>query len=464
MVAQPAIQSAARQTSIPVVPAPRNIVETVARTAAIASDPIAYFSRLHAEYGRTFWLTLTGIQRVVVSSPEGMYDLFVGQAAKIHKSASYTDRSRGVGRFLGNGLLLSDGDLWKRQRKLVAPAFHHKRIVNYADTMANITADVVGMWHDGEALPMKKMTSLITMRVIARTMFDFDMTDMQNPDFLTVIDTVDAIQAKMGLISVPNWIPTPKELKARRSEKEIDVLLARLINERRASGEDRGDLLSMLIASRDEDNVGMDDALLRDELLTIFLAGYDTTSNALSWALYLLSQNPEQEARLHEETDRVLGRGKNARLPTLADLENLKYTDRVIKETLRIYPSAWAVGRRIMESTEIGGHYMPAGTEVLAAIVLTHRDPALYPDPMKFDPDRFTPENESKLLRGAYVPFSSGPRVCIGNSFASMEARLALATIVSRYTARPQAGYKMKEIPTSTLNPSQDMPMTVHAR
>ena len=259
---------------------------------------------------------------------------------------------------------------------------------------------------------------------------------------------------------LPKWIPTPGHIQARRAEKDLDEIVYGYINDRRKTGDDKGDLLSMLLLAEDEDGNRMTDKQVRDEAVTLYLAGHETTSNAMTWTFYLLEQNAEAEAKLHAELDDVLG----GRTPTLADLRNLPYTEMVLKESMRLLPPVYGVGREAVEEVEIGGYTIPAGSNVGLHFYRAHRHPDFWNDPEKFDPERFSPENEKNIPRYAYMPFGGGPRVCIGNSFAMMEAQLLLATIAQHYKLRlaPEANVVLD--PKITLRPKHGMPMTLHKR
>jgi cytochrome P450 len=259
---------------------------------------------------------------------------------------------------------------------------------------------------------------------------------------------------------IPEWLPTPGNRLRRAAVRALDEIVLGLIDERRASGEDRGDLLSMLMQARDDAGQGMTDQQLRDEAATLVLAGHETTANALTWTWYLLAQHPEVEARLHAELDVVLG----GRPPTVEDLRRLPYTDMVIKESMRLYPPIPSFGRQAVEASEIGGYPVPKGLIILLSPNVMHHDPRWYPEPDLFRPERFSKENEQLLPGYAYLPFSSGPRVCIGNSFAAMEAVLVLATIAQRYRLRLVPGHPVVPQATLTLRPKHGMRMVLEPR
>ena len=255
-------------------------------------------------------------------------------------------------------------------------------------------------------------------------------------------------------------MPTPQKFRADRAVRELDRIVYGMINERRASGEDKGDLLSMLLLAEDEDGSRMSDKQARDEAVTLFLAGHETTANALNWTWYLLAQHPEVEAKLHDELDTVLA----GQPPTLDDLKRLPYTEMVMKESMRLYPPAWSFSREALEDIQLGDYTVPKGSVVAILGYLTHRDPRWWDAPEAFMPERFSEENEANIPRYVYIPFGGGPRICIGNSFAMMEARLLLATIASRYRLALSPGQKVEPQPLITLNPKNGLPMTLRVR
>ncbi|MGB1286828.1 MAG: cytochrome P450, partial [Aggregatilineales bacterium] len=291
------------------------------------------------------------------------------------------------------------------------------------------TVDMLSTWQDGVTLDVNEEMMRLTLLIVAKTLFDADATADAN----RVAEVLDVImEASNAVDFLPNWIPTRAHLEQKRALNDLDDIVYGYINDRRASGEDKGDLLSMLLMAEDEDGERMTDKQVRDEAVTLYLAGHETTSNAMTWTWYLLQQNPDAEAQLHAELDTVL----QGRTPTMADLRNLPYTEMVIKESMRLLPPVFGVGRTAIADVDIDGYTIPAGSGVVLHFYRTHRHEEFWENPEKFDPQRFNPENEKSIPRYAYMPFSSGPRVCIGNSFAMMEAELLLATIAQQYTLR----------------------------
>jgi cytochrome P450 len=430
----------------------------VLRASQHFSNPLNGINKLHQQYGDSYSLTVAGTTMIMLSRPEHLHTVLVEQADAFHKDADYTDPNQGLARFVGKGLLTSDGALWKRQRKLVAPALHARRIAAYAETMTTYSDLMLERWADGQRLDVAREMMHLTIRIVAKSLFDVDMHGEQAEPIFAAMRELQEMQGGISLL--PTWLPTPSELRRRKSIRDMDALVYRIIAERKASGTDTGDLLSMLVAARDEDGQPMDDRQIRDEAVTLFLAGHETTANALNWTFMLLAQNPHVEAKLHAEIDQVLG----GRLATLSDLDHLPYTEQIIKEAMRLYPPAWTVSRLAIRDVQIGEYFVPANTRVGMHIYHTHRLPDLWDSPDTFDPDRFSPERERQIPRYAYLPFGGGPRVCIGNHFAMMEAKLILATIASRYQLRLAPGQTVGMDARITLNPAGGLPMTVQAR
>lgn len=421
-------------------------------------DQLATMLKLRDQYGPTYTVTVGGERIVVFTQPAHLHAILVEHAESFYKDADYTDERRGLARFVGRGLLTSDGALWKKQRKLVAPAFHAKRIASYADTMTAYTSALVDTWRDGETRDIASETAALTIRIVGKTLFDVDATGENAAPVLSAMETIQDMQGAITLL--PEWVPTPANLRRKRSLRELDRLVYGIIEERQANERDRGDLLSMLVAARDEHGQPMDAKQIRDEAVTLFLAGHETTANTLNWTFTLLAQHPDIEAALHAELDSVLG----GRAPTLGDLEHLNYTELVIKESMRLYPPAWSVGRVAIDDVQVGEWTLPKGTRAGIVTYMTHHDPALWEHPERFDPLRFAPEREGNIPKYAYLPFGGGPRVCIGNHFAMMEAKLLLAGIASRYQLRLSQGHSVEMLPRITLNPKGGLPMTLVTR
>ena len=423
-------------------------------------DPMGFLLDAFHTYGDLFSFRIGPNRIFVVSRAELIQDVLVKQASKIRKA----DFNRGLlSRFLGQGILTSDGDFHRSQRRLVQPAFHSQRIQNYANVMVRYAQDMMDSWQPGQHLNIADEMMRLTMYIVSKTLFDSEVGGDGNRagEAIAILQGLTVEDFKAGFM-VPMWVPTARNGRIRASTRQLDEVVLRFIADRRASGEDRGDLLSMLLLAQDEDDGRtMSDQQVRDEAATLFAAGHETTSNALTWTWYLLSQNPAAEAKLHAELDRVLA----GRSPLLADLENLPYTEMVIKEALRLYPPAWVLMIRTpREPLALDGYTINPGEWIFVAPYVTHRNPAYFPDPETFEPERFSPEREAEIPRYAYFPFGGGPRVCIGNSFALMEARLILATVAQRYQFAVDPGYEIVPQPEITLSIQGGLPGTLSAR
>ncbi len=388
------------------------------------------------EYGEIAQFNFGPFKFVLISNPEMVREVLITQAKNFPKGNRDV---RLLSRVLGKGLVTTNGDEHKRQRRLSQPAFHHRRIASYADTISDY-ADVVGSdLVPGQTINMAEEMEALTMYIVSKTLFDVDMEEMveRSAEIGHSIDVLQTLADKNfdKLFNLPMWIPTPDNIKNRRARKVLDSTISAIMQERREAGEngvakDTGDLLSMLMLATDEDGSFMSDVEIRDQLLTLFIAGHETTSNALLWTWYLLSQHPEVEEKLHAELDQVL----NGRLPTMEDLKSLPYTEMVLKESMRVLPPVWSLNARVaLEDTTVMGYPIPKGVQVFVSPYVLHHTPQNFPDPERFDPERFSPENIDQIHKYAWIPFGAGGRVCIGNSFAMMEAQLILATLAQRY-------------------------------
>jgi cytochrome P450 len=439
-------------------PPPANNLLAILRTIwTFRGNTIEVFRKLQDQYGDTYMFQFGDDHSFMTSHPDLIHEILVTKASSFHKDRDLKNRKYGLSRFLGNGLLISDGEFWKRQRRLAAPGLHAKRIEAYAQTMVDYTLNMLDGWSDGARLDVSHEMTALTMKIVAKSLFDADVSGIVE-QVGEALKVVQSIAGPPPLI--PTWIPTPGELSKRQTRRDLDKIIYGIVADWRKHGEDKGDLLSMLLLAEDEDGRHMTDEQARDEIVTLFLAGHETTANTLNWTWTLLSQNPDVEVKLHEELDTALA-GKP---PTLADLPRLTYTDWVVKESMRLYPPAWIVGREAIEDVQIGEYFMPKGSQVNCIFYFAHHDPRWWDEPEQFQPERFSPANEANFNKRAYTPFGGGPRVCIGNSFAVMEARLLLATIAQRYSLSLAPGQSVEMNPMITLNPKGGLPMTLHLR
>jgi cytochrome P450 len=363
---------------------------------------------------------------------------------------------------LGEGLLTSEGEFWRTQRKLMQPAFHRERIAAFGDLIVDFTERLIASWSDGQTRDLQADMMRLTLEIVAKALFGAELGG-ESAEVGAAMETLmhNFAASTASPIIVPRWLPTPSNLRTAAAVRRLDRVLYQIIARRRASGGDGADLLSMLLQAQDEESGRqMTDRQLRDECMTLFLAGHETTANTLSWTWHLLSQNPEAEARLHAELDRVL----EGRRPTLADLPRLPYTDGVVNEALRLYPPAWMLGREANEPLELGGYRIARGTTIFLTACVIHRDPRWYDDPDAFRPERWADGLLQRIPRYAYFPFGGGPRICIGNSFAQMEAALVVATIASGYRLRTAPGASVEPLPSMTLRLARGLKMSLSKR
>ena len=421
-------------------------------------NPLEFFARLARTYGDISSYRMAGEQLFLVNEPKLIRDILVTHNRNFTKSRGL-ERSK---RVLGQGLLTSEGAMHLRQRRLMAPAFHRDRIAGFADLMVGYGDRLRRGWRDGATLDIAGEMNRLTLSIVGKTLFGVDVESQA----AVVGEALTAVMESFWLMMLPladmlERLPVPRLRRARIARARLDAIIYRMIAERRASGRDHGDLLAMLLSAQDEDEGGgMTDQQVRDEAMTIFLAGHETTANALMWTWYLLSGAPEVERRLHDEVDRVL----QGRLPALADLPQLHYVERVVTESMRLYPPAWIIGRRAIEAYPLGDYLAPPRAILVMSPYLMQRDPRFYADPERFDPDRWTPEFRAALPKFAYFPFGGGPRQCIGESFAWMELVLLVATISQQWRLRLVPGHPVVPQPLITLRAKHGMRMTVEQR
>lgn len=401
---------------------------------------------------------------VLISGPDQIAHVLKTNSRNYQKSENY----RPVRLVTGNGLLTSDGEFWRRQRRLVQPAFHRHRVADLATMMVAHTDRMVERWR-GSYLPAGRPFSLfsemieLTLAIACKALFGAEV-EGRTTKVLQAQPVLGAyVDSRMGLYPrLPVWLPTPANRRYRRALADLDALIYAIIDERRAATcAPRDDLLGLLLAARDErSGGGMTERHLRDEVATLLLAGSETTAVALTWTLWLLANNPPVEARLHEELDRTLC----GRPPTLEDLPRLAYTHQVLYESMRLYPPAWILSRSPLADDKVGGYRIPAGTTVLISPYVTHRSPRYWGDPELFDPDRFLPERAASRPQFAYLPFGGGPRKCIGDRFATTEAVLVLARTASQFTIRPAPGVRPQPWPLVSLRPDTGVPVFLAER
>jgi cytochrome P450 len=420
------------------------------------NNPLEYFTRVARDYGDVAGLRVLNFKTIFVNHPDLIEEVLVTNARKYSKGRVL----RANRHVFGEGLLTSEGEFWLRQRRLAQPAFHRARIASYAATMVEYAQRMLEGWRDGEERNAHQEMMRLTLQIVGKTLFDADV-ERDAQEVGKSLELLLEIGANFRrAIFVPHWLPTAANFRMKREIAQIEKILYRIIGERRASGRDAGDLLSMLLAAQDDDGSRMTDRQLRDETITLFLAGHETTASTLSWTWWLLAQNPTVEAKLHAELDGVLG----DRLPTLDDLPKLIYTGHVITESLRLYPAAWGLARLAVEDHEIAGYPVTKGMGVAMAQWVVHRDPRWYDAPEEFRPERWEDDLMKRLPRFAYFPFGGGPRQCIGNTFAVMEATLILATIARKFRLRLVANHSVAPLASITLRPRHGVRVIVEGR
>jgi cytochrome P450 len=422
-------------------------------------DPLAFFLRGWRQYGDVLKAKAGPYDYFAIVDADAVHHVLVENAKNYVKSPSY----RGLRAVLGNGLVTSEGDFWRRQRKLAQPAFHRDRLAGFATTMVSDTRAMLDRWATGDParpLDVHHEMSRLTFRIVGHTLFSIDLDSDSEALGPVVAEALRGANDEAStLLPLPMWVPTPRHLRLQRVVRQLDQLVYKIVGERRAaagSASSHDDLLAMLMSARDEETrEQMTDRQLRDEVLTLVLAGHETTANALTWTFYLLSRHPDVARRLATEVRGVLG----GRAPGLQDLPTLPYTKAVIEESMRLYPPVWAVERRALGDDVVAGYHVPAGSIVGICSYALHRHPLHWQNPEGFDPERFLPGRTESRHRYAYIPFGGGPRACIGNGMAMMEAQLVLAMIAQEVRLELVAGQSVEAEATVTLRPRSGVMM-----
>lgn len=448
-----------RRWTTPRPPGPRGAL-VMGMLPAFRRDPLGALEEARGAWGDIVHARIGPAHMLMLNHPDLVEQVLLLQQSKFVKDPV----THSLRYALGDGLLTSEGEVWKRQRRLCAPSLKKKHMGSYADSMVSCTLRQV------DAMPARSERDVhadmmrLTLEIVAETLFGASLETESGRKVGHAVDVFmeSFVQdARSWRRALPGWVPTQARLRARRAASEIDDVLYGIIRRARARQEPGDDLLSRLIEARDEDGGQMDDRQIRDEAVTIFVAGHETTALTLSYALYALALDPAVQARLHAEVDAVLG----GRAATMADYGALTFTQAVVQETLRLYPPAWAIGREAVEEVEIGGYRMIPGDQCLASPWVIQRDPRWFTDPLRFDPARWLePGFKEGLPRFAFFPFGGGARICIGNHFALMEATLALATWLQRLEVAPVAGFELQVFPAVTLRPVQGVRLHVKRR
>jgi cytochrome P450 len=429
--------------------------------AAFRRDQLRFYEASFRDYGDVVETKMGPYRTLLVYHPDAIEELLVTRNRDFIKSPGI----QLLRPLLGDGLLLSEGDTWLRQRRLVQPAFHRQRVAGYGAVMADFAARHAAGWTDGAEIEVYGEMMAVTQAIVGKTLFDADVAGGDAHEVAEAARVLaEDFAARLGSVVarlIPTWVPTPSNLRSARAIRHLDAMVGRIITARRASGEDRGDLLSMLLQAQDaDDGARMTPRQVRDEVMTLFLAGHETTAVTLAWTWYLLARHPEADARLGEELTAVLG----GRPPAVADLPRLTYAGMVVTEAMRLYPPAYGLGRQATRATELGGHAVGASDVIIAPTWVVHRDPRWFADPLAFRPERWAGDLAQRLPRFAYFPFGGGPRQCIGNAFAQMEAVLILAAIAQRYRLTLTPGQNVKPTPYVTLRPEPGIRMRLARR
>ena len=421
-------------------------------------DPLAYLARARRERGGFARLPLGPVTPFLVSEPALIEHVLVTDNKSYMKDFFMQLLANEA---VGRGLLTSEGDFWRRQRRLAQPAFHRERIAGYATTMIRCAERYADTLRPGQDRPLHRDMMELTLHIVAQTLFGDD-EHIPTEEVGASLDVLMAHYADNLLLAFPalrSW-PLPANRRFRKAVARLDEILLSMITRRRGS-HGRNDLLAMLLSAQDDDGSRMTDRQLRDEVITLFTAGHETTGLALSYAFFLLSQHPQAAATLQAELRSVLG--PERRPPTFADVPALRFCEAVVSETLRLYPPAWIVGREAAVDTTLAGVAIPRGSQVWMSQWVVHRDPALFPDPDKFRPERWLDGLQKRLPRFAYFPFGGGPRLCIGSSFAMVEATLVLATLARRFAFRVTPKLPLALLPSITLRPRDGLPARIEA-
>lgn len=427
-------------------------------------DPLDFLTKCAEKYGDVVRIRFEKKNEIfLINHPHYIKDVLMN-SNRIFAKGYQKDPIMSL--LLGNGLLTSEGDFWMRQRRLLAPAFHHQRIDSYSEVMVSFAERMAVSWEDGEIRDIHADMMKLTMEIVVKTLFDTDLHE--NGDelshaletVLTEFNTQLTSSFRRILSLLPFKIPHSGDLRLNEAVEHLERFIYHVIQERRVHNEDRGDLLSMLLQAQDDDGSKMSDTQLRDEVLTLFLAGHETTANTLSWTWYLIAQSPEVEEKMLAEIENVLG----SRNPNISDLSQLVYTHHVIKEAMRLYPPAWIISREALVDCEFGGYHIPAGSEVSMSQWVMHHDSRYFDEPLKFKPERWQDDLEKNLPKYAYFPFGGGPRICIGNNFAMMEAVLLLVTIIRHFRFELFEKDRVLLEPSITLRPKHGIKVLLRAR
>ncbi len=407
-------------------------------------------------YGDIFTLKVPTVRYYILNHPDLIEDVLVRRHRLFRKHRTF-DALRPL---LGEGLLTSEGDFWRRQRKLMQPAFHQQRLAEYARIMTAQAGRRMELWEGRGLLDLHAELMALTLEIVCECLFSTQVSNHVQDVSRSLDVMMQRFEKYLHSVFRANWIPTPGRLRYQREIERLNSIIFEIIQRRREQGDDQGDLLSLLLDLRDEDGQGMTDRQIKDEAMTLFVAGHETTANALAWSWHLLAGHPGVEEKLNEELDRVL----EGRPPQLSDLARLAYTESIVKESMRLYPPAYFIGRLAIEPLTLGGYDLAAGATVGMSPFVAHRDPRFWEGPEEFRPERWMSGECEDLPKFAYFPFGGGPRVCIGNAFAMMESILLLAMIGQRCKFAPLSEREVVVWPSVTLRPKGGLWMEIIQR
>jgi len=448
--------SAIKKSNLP--PGPKTKIP-LGHLFSFRRDSIGFLKRIAGEYGDIVHFKIGPIRIVLLNHPDLIKEVLTTQHRNFVKGRPLEMAKE----LLGEGLLTSEGDFHKRQSRLIQPAFHRSMIESYVPALTKCVTQLMDSWKENMTVDVKEEMTNMSIAIAGKTLFGSD-TQQEAEEINQALDTATSL---FGRIPLPFSefllkLPLPGTLRFNKAKARLDKTIYRMIDERRRNKVEKGDLLSLLIGSQDEesDEGRMSDQQVRDEAITLFLTAFDTTSTALTWTWYLLSQNPEAEDELHEELDRVL----NGRLPTVHDIAQLKFTKMVFGESMRLYPPSYVIPRQAVEDFPIDKYIIPGGSIILLSPYLIHHDPRFHPDPEKFDPHAWDDHSHGMNSKYEYFPFSRGPRSCIGEPFAWMQGILVLATIAQFWHMKLVPGHPVELLPLINLRPKHGMMMTLHRR
>jgi cytochrome P450 len=422
-----------------------------------STDPLGLYTQWARQYGDIFYYRVFSRHIYFLNHPDLIEHVLVTNYQSFIKGEALQSNRR----IFGNGLLTNDGDSWLQQRHLIQPAFHRDRIESYGDTMVAYTERMMAAWHDGDVRDIHRDMMRLALEIVAKVLFNVEVT-ADTDRIAGALNTFMELgsRGRMLLPPILRLLPTADNFRYRRAARQLDDIVYGLIHRRRSDGEIADDLLSGLLQAQAIGRRAMSDEQLRDEVMTLLLAGHETTAVSLSWTWYLLAQYPEVEKKLCSELRAVL----NGRSPRVQDLSRLPYTERVVKEAMRLYPPAWAIVRNSLKDCDLGGYRVPAGATVMMSQWVMHRDPRYYDQPEQFNPDRWLEARVKGASKFTYFPFGGGPRTCIGASFATMEGVLVLAAIAQSYQVRVVQDFPVEPLPTITLRPRRGIKVVLTRR